>query len=143
MIATSLQTLGTPLIRYDTGDLAPPPVRSACACGSRFARIQRIEGQLVDSIKRTHGRLVSPYLLTEAIETVAGLNRYQIIQESLNHFVVRVDGRPADRAAAETQIAGRVRSVIPEAKDVVVQWDEMLDPPAGRKFRVVECRMSL
>ena len=59
-----------------------------------------------------------PIVLTEAIETVAGLNRYQIIQESLNHFVVRVDGRPADRAAAETQIAGRLRSVIPEAKDV-------------------------
>ncbi len=143
VIATSLETLGTPLIRYDTGDLAPPPIRSACTCGSRFARIQRIEGRLVDSIKLSHGRLVSPYLLTEAIETVAGLDRYQIIQESLDRFVVRVDGHPADRAAAEA--ADRWPRALGDSggQRRCHLWDEILDPPSGRKFRVVECRMSL
>ena len=141
LIATSLEALGTPLIRYDTGDLASPPVRSACACGSRFARIQRIEGRLVDSIKRTGGRLVSPYLLTEAIEAIAGLKRYQIVQERLDSFVVRVDGEPDHRPTVEAQIIARARSVIPEATEVVVRWDERLDPPAGSKLRVVECRM--
>ena len=66
-----------------------------------------MEGQLVDSIKRTGGRLVSPYRLTEAIEAVAGLKRYQIVQERLDRFVVRVDGGPAHRPAVEAQIVGR------------------------------------
>jgi phenylacetate-coenzyme A ligase PaaK-like adenylate-forming protein len=113
-------------------------VRSACACGSRFARIQRIEGRLVDSINRTGGRLVSPYLLTEAI---AGLKRYQIVQERLDSIVVRVDGEPDHQPTVEAQIIARARSVIPEATEVVVRWDERLDPLAGSKLRVVECRM--
>ena len=36
VVATSLPTLGTPLIRYDTGDLAPPPYVAACGLRQPF-----------------------------------------------------------------------------------------------------------
>lgn len=142
VVATSLDLLGTPMIRYDTGDLARAPVTGLCACGSRLARVARFEGRIVDGIRLADGRLLSPYRLTEAVETAPGLARYQIVQEAVDRFTVRVQS--ANGVPAET--AGRIVAAIrdsvagPVAVDVVGAPD--LDPPAGQKFRVVVSRVS-
>jgi phenylacetate-CoA ligase len=140
VVATSLTALATPFIRYDTGDLATPPVHGRCACGSLLARVARLEGRLVDSIRLASGRLMSPFALTEAIEGVKGLDRYQIVQEARDRILVRLEGPAEGNAAAEEDLRARIRRAIPEPVDVTVRWGERLDPPAGAKFRVVESR---
>lgn len=145
LVATSLAALATPLIRYDTGDLAPPPTAARCACGGRLARVARIDGRLVDSVSLRDGRLLSPFVLTEAVEAVAGLGRFQIVQEAAGRFRVRLErsgGLGHSAADAAEAVAARLRRAIPEPVEVEVTMEASLDPPPGRKFRVVESRVA-
>jgi phenylacetate-coenzyme A ligase PaaK-like adenylate-forming protein len=49
VIATSLDCMAMPFIRYDTGDLASPGPIGPCARGRHFTRIARIDGRHVDA----------------------------------------------------------------------------------------------
>jgi phenylacetate-CoA ligase len=142
VVSTCLDLLGSPLIRYDTGDLAQAPIDGRCACGSRLPRVPRFEGRLVDCIPLADGRLLSPYKLTEAVEAAPGLARYQIVQEAVDRFTVRaqaLNGVPADTAS---RIVEAVRAAVERPVAVEVVWERDLEPPPGQKFRVVLSRVA-
>ncbi len=142
LIMTNLDLLAMPFIRYAPGDLGSFAADDPCPCGRTFARLARIEGRIVECVRLADGRVVSPFELTMALEKVAGLNRYQIIQEALDRFTVRFEGPvagQAERAAVRNAITG----VVGDDVTVTVKHQECLDPPPGprQKFKVVECRL--
>ena len=81
MIMTSLELTAMPLIRYQTGDVAEAPHSEPCPCGRVFHRIPHVSGRMVDCLRLPGGRLLSPYSVTLALESVQGLDRYQVLQE--------------------------------------------------------------
>jgi len=145
IVMTNLELYATPFIRFDTGDLAVPVSGDSverCACGRSLARIERIEGRLVDSVRLDSGRVISPFQLTIELEKIPGIERYQIIQEDVNRFTVRYEG--SELGSDERERAARralVRVVGPRC-EVRTERHENLDPPPGRKFRVVESRLT-
>jgi phenylacetate-CoA ligase len=142
LVVTNLELYGMPLIRYQTGDLARPGPTGACGCGRALARIAAIEGRAVDSLRLPDEQTLSPYRLTLALEHIEGLLRYQVIQHALGSFVVRFEGRPeqAERIAAEIRAA--MASVVGPEATVQAQHEDSLEGAPGRKFRVVECRLT-
>jgi hypothetical protein len=99
--------------------------------------VRRFEGRLVDSIRLPDGRMLSPFILTEAIEGIPHLVRYQIIQEALDRFTVRAESEAPDASLTEERIVRAIRSAVAVPVDVKVCWTRELDPPPGCKFRVV------
>lgn len=142
VVATNLELLATPLIRYDTGDLASAPMAEPCSCGRRLLRVPRFEGRLVDTITLPGGKLLSPYAITEAVEELTGLERYQVTQEALERYTFRVQGRVDDRDRTGRQIVEAVHGVVGDGAAVDVIWESRVEPPVGRKFRVVESRVT-
>jgi phenylacetate-CoA ligase len=139
VVLTSLELRGMPLIRYAVGDLAVTADGGRCTCGSCLPRLARLEGRLVDCIQLPGGRLLSPYHLTLALEQIGGLARYQIVQENIDRFLVRAQGtRGAD---IDRRIAAALHGLFGISTDIEVRWEADLEPPPGRKFRVVECRL--
>ncbi|MDF1585485.1 phenylacetate--CoA ligase family protein [Marinimicrococcus flavescens] len=139
LVTTCLEQYAMPLLRYEVGDLALPMDAGPCPCGCRFSRIARIEGRLVDCVRLPGGRSLSPYHLTLAIEDTPGLERYQIIQRSAEGFLVRAQGAGP---SADAAIQAGLRAVLGERARIDVEWCADLEPPPGRKFRVVECRIG-
>lgn len=141
LVVTPLWRRVMPLIRYDTGDLAVAGDRGLCACGSPFATIARIEGRVVDCLRLPDGESLSPYAITLALEEVKGIARYRVIQESPTGFLVEIE--PERRA--EDAITEAVRRVLGEVLGsgvtIRVAFRDSLEPPAGRKFKVVENRL--
>lgn len=90
IVVTDLQNLSTPVVRYDGladyGSWATEP----CTCGLYSPRIKSIEGRIIDSIQTRDGNAQSPYTLTNAMGRVEGIIAYQIIQEEVDRFKVRV-----------------------------------------------------
>ena len=89
---TSLYNSAMPLLRYamgDSGVLRP----GRCRCGRGLPLMEPSRGRTVDYLRLPGGRLVAPYTLTCAIESVPGLRQYQIVQEALDR--VRVNVVPA------------------------------------------------
>lgn len=136
LIATPLDLYAMPLLRYDVGDLAVAMPAIACRCGSPFRRLARIAGRVVDTITRPDGRELSPYCLTEAVEDVPGLLRYQIVQEGIDQFRVRAEIAQGSDGYADAIVAA-LRPVLGGAVEITVKREDKLDPAPGRKFRVV------
>ena len=142
LVATSLDLWGMPLLRYDVGDLAVDGPRERCACGRTLRRLARIEGRLVDCVRLADGRALSPYHLTLAVEEVPGIDRYQIVQTALDRILVRAQGPGRDDPATPARVATAIHGVMGAGVAVQTRFEPDLDPPRGRKFRVVECRLA-
>jgi phenylacetate-CoA ligase len=142
LVVTSLDLRAMPLIRYEIGDLAVEAPAGPCPCGSRLPRLARIEGRMVDCVRLADGRLLSPYHLTLALEEVAGIARYQIVQQGIGVFLVRAQGPGQGEAGvAAAAISALQRHLGAEAR-IQLRWEDDLEPPPGGKFRPVECRLS-
>ena len=76
LVVTDLGSGAMPLIRFDTGDL----VRRDRA--RRGEPIVQISGRQVDCLKLANGRWLSPYEVTLALDRVAGIREYQVIQRN-------------------------------------------------------------
>lgn len=142
LVATNLELRAMPLIRYEVGDLAAPASGDRCPCGRMLARIARIEGRLVDCVQLADGRRLSPFRLTLAVEAIPGIERYQIVQEEIGRFLVRVQGSGAGDPATAAAIRAALQAEVGVDSRVDLCWEVDLGPPAGCKFRVVECKIG-
>lgn len=77
-----------------------------------------------------------------ATEGIPGIERYQLVQEDFARFRLRVLGQDVLGAAIREAASSVVRDLVGSATVVEVSFERTLDPPAGRKFRVVECRVG-
>lgn len=138
LVVTNLMLRSMPFIRYDTGDLAVPTAEPG---EDALPSIERVEGRRVDCLRLPGGHVVSPYQLTLAMERVGGMVRYQILQDEPEAFTIRYEGKAADAARVEASAARVIREVLGDRARVAVRREASLDPPPGRKFRVVESRL--
>jgi len=138
LVMTNLELKATPFIRFETGDIATSKTTEPCGCGCNFSRLKRVEGRIVDCIRLRDGSQISPYRFTLAIEQIAGVAQYRVIQQDLDTVVVCVKaaGETFERTGATVKRA--VSDVVGHNTQVQVRRVDSLDPPPGQKFRVVE-----
>ena len=137
LVMTNLELEAMPLIRFLTGDLATPVAGEDCGCGRALQRIQRIEGRLVDCLRMQDNTVVTPYRLTLALENIQGLRRFQILQQSPDHCVVRIEA-DADQNGLEESVRQALAPVLGTQVHIDVAFEASIAPPPGRKFRIVE-----
>jgi phenylacetate-CoA ligase len=135
LVLTSLTNRAVPLIRYEIGDLAAAGPAERCACGRTFVRLARVEGRMIDCLRRPDGVLVAPYAVEAAVEKVPGVTRFQVVQEEAARVVVRLEGAP-DGAVADG-VAAALEPLLGPMR-VEAAFLEDLEPAPGRKFRLVQ-----
>jgi phenylacetate-coenzyme A ligase PaaK-like adenylate-forming protein len=144
MIMTSLELTAMPLIRYQTGDVAMAPDAEPCACGRVFHRIPQVSGRMVDCLRLPGGRLLSPYSVTLALESIPDLVRFQVLQEQTGALLVRYEsGAEAAAMHVPDAIRNALGRLVGDDTRIEVRREGSINPPAGRKFRVVESRMPV
>ena len=139
---THLELRGMPLIRYMVGDLAALDPDDACPCGCRLPRLAWIEGRLIDCVRLPGGRQLSPYHLTMVLKQVTGLDRYQVVQHDERRFLVRAQAADGDRGQMANAITAALHGELGPDAHLDIAWEDDLEPPPGRKFRAVECRIT-
>ena len=142
LVITNLDLVSMPFIRLETGDVGMPGNQEPCPCGRTFSRLERVEGRIVDCVQLKDGRSISPYRLTCALEKLPGIQRYQVIQEDYNKFTVKVETGQKSVAVADGEILEIMRSVLGNQITAVVLRNVEIDSEPGRKFRVVESRLT-
>jgi hypothetical protein len=65
------------------------------------------------------------------------------LQEELRTFRVRLEEHPGLAPDIDRQVTAAVRSVIGQKVEVAIERVPTLEPPRGRKFRIVENRVRL
>jgi phenylacetate-CoA ligase len=142
LVMTNLELLAMPFLRYDTGDLGVLEETASCRCGRTFSVLRRVEGRFVDCVRLRDGRRISPYRLTCEIEKLPGLNRYQVVQNHIDSFTVRVEQSNGEGAPPEDAIRATVQAIVGGSATVDIELLNRLTPAPGRKFRVVESELG-
>lgn len=106
LLLTTLINRAAPLIRYRIGDLG----RLAwiqCACGREGPTLSALAGREAELLELPDGRRLSPYLLTTAVEDIAGLRQYQFVQTAVDRLELRfstLDGHTPDHVTLHARL---------------------------------------
>ena len=143
-LLTNLANRVQPIIRYDLGDsilVNPAP----CACGNSLPAI-RVEGRRdeVVSLTTREGRIVRllPLALTTLLEDVAGIHRFQLVQDTPDRLALRLAHGDTGERSAAWQAALRVlpdylaQQGLSNVKLTLDEREPISDPVSG-KFRQV------
>jgi len=140
VVATSLFRFSTPMIRYRIGDICTLSDEK-CSCGREMPLIKNIDGRLVDFIELPDGEQISPYTVMSLFQNIPGIGRYQIIQETKNKIVSRIE---KSKEFDQTTITN-IKHVCTElfSSDIQLEIDTVEQFPIeiGKKFRVVTSRV--
>ena len=142
IVCTDLLARTLPMVRYDTGDRARLVV-DPCACGRTFPRLVDLVGREGDVIRLPDGRRLHWPWFHEAFARHDDLDRYQVIQETLDRIRIRVRATDVARhAAVVARLTAELRAVVPDAVRLEFEpWDvERSDPT--RKYRPVMSRLG-
>lgn len=89
IVATGLSNYAMPLIRYQTGDSSRFQ-QTDCPCGRHSQILSAIDGRTADFILLPDGRLMPGDGVMEAFYGLDNIKESQLVQESINHIVVKV-----------------------------------------------------
>ena len=91
IVITSLYNSSTPLIRYRTGDVVDKPIESStCSCKLGLSVIENIRGRSHDLIVTPSGQYVHGEFFTHIFDHVEGVERFQIVQQKLDHILIKI-----------------------------------------------------
>ena len=137
LVCTDLDAHAMPFIRYAVGDMGTF-TDGSCGCGCAFPMMGPVQGRMVDRIRRPDGVVISPYAFTCSLELVQGVAQYQVSQEALERFTVRLVPGPGFGPAATEEVLARCRAILGEGAAVTVQVVEAIPREPSGKFRVVK-----
>jgi phenylacetate-CoA ligase len=142
VVVTNLQARAMPFIRYSVGDVAVV-AEKPCVCGRGLPLIRAVEGRLVDCLTTEDGRSISPYQVTLALESIPGLQQYQVVQTDARHLSVRFVPGDGFNNDSDCRIRTGLQALCPEFS-IDPQPVATLTADASGKFRVVSnrCRQA-
>jgi len=92
IISTPLFNYAMPMIRYETGDIGKIS-SELCSCGRALPQISHLGGRMRDFIVLSDGRHIHGAFFNhlEALYQSEWIEKYQIIQESTNHLIIKIN----------------------------------------------------
>jgi phenylacetate-CoA ligase len=137
LVGTALHSLAMPLIRYRLGDLVTlGPL--GCPCGAPCQTIERIDGRDCEYFQLPGGGWIHSYHLGIPLtRETPWVRRFQVAQEAVDHFVVRLVPMPG-RAPGPTEVEALrsrlLKATGPEVR-LSIQLVEQLEASASGKVR--------
>ncbi|MBL4783829.1 MAG: phenylacetate--CoA ligase family protein [Cohaesibacteraceae bacterium] len=89
LVGSSLLNKGMPLIRYKTTDITSIS-SDLCSCGRSMPIMENITTKAEDIIVTPEGKQVSPSVLTHPFKMINGINKSQIIQNSIDDILIKL-----------------------------------------------------
>jgi len=141
IVVTDLLNRGTPLIRYEIGDLATTK-DGPCRCGRGLPRIGRVTGRTSDFLYTPEGKRVSGISILDTVTIhIPGFRQVQVVQDRIDELTFNV---VKDASFSETSLARLAEAVRlyfgPAMRHRVAYLDAI--PMTGRgKFQFSICRV--
>lgn len=108
ILVTELTNYGMPFIRYRIEDRAASR-EGQCECGRSLPLLERIDGRESDFVLRPDGRKVSGISLTDNFgANIPGAEQVQILQDQLDHIIVRLVRGSAFNSESISAVQGLV-----------------------------------
>ncbi|HVV96147.1 MAG TPA: phenylacetate--CoA ligase family protein [Rhodanobacteraceae bacterium] len=141
VVITDLHNEGMPFIRYANGDLATPKA-TACACGRGLPLLARVDGRKLDAIRTRDGRLLPGEFFPHMLKDVAGVERFQVVQRSLDAIDIRIVRGPAFGEASLEHARHEIAKVLGDSVRVQFELVDAIALTPSGKLRVTVCEIA-
>lgn len=133
VVVTQLDNRAMPLVRYDLGDLATCGDQEPCPCGRAHETLEAVNGRACDVVRTPVGTTLLPqFFFIGAFKALAGVDRYQVVQDRLDHLTVKlVAAAGCDRRRCEGSLADELDRASRGSLAVDFEWVPEI-PLAGR-----------
>lgn len=102
-----------------------------------------IEGRLGDFIVLPSGKRLSPHPFFVALDTTAGITRWQLVQETPHRLRVKVVLDPGFSGHAAEAAKASVQAIVDEEMEVIVSEVDAIPYDPAQKFRSVRSMVDL
>lgn len=118
IIGTNLHNLATPLIRYDTGDIAQVN-NSVVSCSHSFNSINNILGRKDQQIQTPEGYKIPTVNFYTMFEKFSKITRWQIIQHRINYieFLIKVE---SNEIFLDDELKLEINSRLPKSVEIKI-----------------------
>lgn len=132
VVVTNFDLRVMPIIRYRVGDVAAF-FDGECACGCRFPMLERIAGRSDGFIIASDGKLYSALEVSLLLKSVAGIERFRIIQEQPNALRLEwVASGPS--SCPEAEICHRLQERL--GRDMAIQIERVASIARERSGKI-------
>jgi phenylacetate-CoA ligase len=136
MLLTNLDLRASPIIRFDSGDVASVRLQDGVPL------LTAIEGRQIDTIVGRDGEALSPYRITDALRDVPGVRRFKVTQLDLATFRVDLEADTDSRTRAVNAIKAIFDQLLGTGLEMEFHFLETLVTEGSIKFRPVESRLA-
>jgi phenylacetate-CoA ligase len=136
IVVTHMATKGFPFVRYRTGDVGVLSERP-CECGRGLPLLAEIQGRTTDFVVARDGTVMHGLALIYVLRDLAGIRKFKIIQESIDHTRVELAVDHDFDDANISRIRGGVASRLGEGVRVEVNVVPDIPTEASGKYRHV------
>lgn len=140
VVISSLNNFGTPLIRYENGDLAE--VGTPCSCGRGLPVLKRIVGRIRNVAILPNGERRMPAFSTEPILNDLPIKHFQLVQKTYTDIEARfVVSSPLTKKDEDDLVAYFNSGLQYDFNFTIVYLDEITRGKNG-KYEVFKCEVS-
>ena len=140
LVVTELNNYAAPLIRYRTGDFASLS-GTLCKCGRTLAVIENLFGRAYDMLKNSEGKLfhgeLMMYIFEEAQRKNLGIRAFQVAQEDVRSFKIKIVPDEHYGQSTEEFIAHRIREQFDQNAIVRFERVSQIERAPSGKMRLI------
>lgn len=134
LLLTDLHAYGMPLIRYANGDVVS--LSEARASGLPWPILTSVEGRQLDLIRTTDGGLLPGEFFPHLLKDIPGVERFQVVQKSLQKLILRIVASEQFDAAARSLLMNALHRHLGANLEVDLQLVDEIPLTASGKLRV-------
>jgi len=140
LIVTSFTTYGTPLIRYDIGDLITlEDETKTCFCGNNNPMVKEILGRIDDFIYSPENGKINLGNVSNTLKDTKGIIRFQAIQNEWNSLVLLVEtDKKIYNLNIEQKFLKNWRDRVGVNMDIDIQYVKEIPVEKSGKFLIVK-----
>ncbi|MEZ5543297.1 MAG: hypothetical protein R3F42_14845 [Pseudomonadota bacterium] len=140
IVVTELNNYAMPLIRYRTGDFGSISAGS-CSCGRTLAVLEGLYGRAYDMVRTRRGQSFHGEFMIYIFENIkrrqAGIKQFQVVQQDLDRFLVRIVPEQGYGPAVESEITREIRANVDPDANVLFEQVSAIERAASGKMRVI------
>lgn len=138
---THLATSEFPFIRYRTGDVGVLDERP-CSCGRGLPLLKEIQGRSTDFVVARDGTVMHGLALIYVVRDIPGVERFKIVQESLEHTRVLLETGEGFSDDAVKAIRSGIARRLGAGVRVSVERVAEIPAEASGKYRYIVSRVK-
>ena len=141
LVITDLNNYATPFIRYNIEDVGVPSDKM-CKCCRGLPMMSSLEGRSSEIIELPNGRFVFIGYWVVLFETVAGIDQFQVVQESPTILLVKIVKNSKFTSNDVTHIIENIRKLGGDKLELELKFVDSIPPSKSGKRRFVVSRVG-